>query len=59
MYIADEDVARIAKQITASGSEIETLSAGPKHQIDTTKLRALGMEFGQRALLERTVREML
>lgn len=59
MYIADEEVARIAKRITGSDSEIEMLNTGPKHQIDTTKLRAMGMEFGGRALLEKTVREML
>jgi len=59
MYVADQDVARIAKDITGSASVIQGRNAGAKHQIDTSKLRALGMEFGGRALLERTVREML
>jgi hypothetical protein len=52
-------VAAVAKQITGSESEIKMLNRGPKHRIDTTKLRALGMAFGGRALLEQTVREML
>ncbi len=55
MYIADQDVAEIAKQITGSNSFIEQLNKGPKHQIDTSKLRALGMTFGGRAILEETV----
>ncbi len=58
-YIADEEVATIAKQISGSSSEIQTLNKGPKHQIDTSKLRALGMEFGGRALLEKTVAELI
>jgi hypothetical protein len=40
-------------------SEIEHTNKGPRHQIDTSKLRALGMEFGGRALLEDTVRQMV
>ncbi|MFH1108321.1 MAG: NAD(P)-dependent oxidoreductase [Planctomycetota bacterium] len=59
LYVADQEVAAVAKQITGSESEIKMLNKGPKHRIDTTKLRALGMTFGGRALLEQTVREML
>lgn len=59
MYVADQDVARIAKDITGSASVIQDRNHGTKHQIDTSKLRSLGMGFGGRALLERTVREML
>lgn len=58
-YIADQDVAEIAKRLTGSGSRIERLNQGPKNQIDTTKIRALGMTFGGASLLEQTVREML
>jgi nucleoside-diphosphate-sugar epimerase len=57
-YIAEQDVARIAKQVTGGQSDIESLNQGPKHQIDTRKLRALGMEFGGQARLEQTVREL-
>ena len=59
MYIAQQEVALIARQITGSRSVIKRLNQGPKHQIDTSKLRALGMEFGGRAKLEETVRQLL
>ncbi len=58
-YIAEQEVAAIAKEITGSASVIEPLNKGPKHQIETSKLRALGMLFGGRSLLERTVRQLL
>lgn len=59
MYIAEQDIADIAKKLTGSSSEIEHTNKGPKNQIDTSKLRALGMEFGGRALLEDTVKQMV
>ena len=59
MYIAEQDVAQIARELTGSNSEIDKLNKGPKHQIETGKLRALGMTFGGRALLEQTVRELI
>jgi nucleoside-diphosphate-sugar epimerase len=58
-YIADQEVAEIAKQLTDSKNTIERRNQGPKNQIDTSRLRALGMTFGGRALLEQTVCEML
>lgn len=59
MYIAAQDVATIAKQITGSASRIDTLARKPRHQIDTSRIRALGMTFGGEKLLEETVRAML
>ncbi len=59
IYVAAQQVAQIARQITASGSSIAELNKGPKHHIDTSKLRALGMAFGGRALLEKTVYELV
>jgi nucleoside-diphosphate-sugar epimerase len=59
MYIAEQEVADIARKLTGMSSEIEHTNKGPRHQIDTSKLRALGMEFGGRALLEDTVRQMV
>jgi nucleoside-diphosphate-sugar epimerase len=58
-YISEEQVARIAKELTGSASVIANLNRGPKHQIDTAKLRALGMTFGGEPLLRETVREMV
>ncbi|UCG31974.1 MAG: NAD(P)-dependent oxidoreductase [Phycisphaerales bacterium] len=57
-YVAEQDVARIAKAITGSRSEIADLNRGPKHQIETGKLRALGMTFGGRRLLETTIADL-
>ncbi len=59
MYISDEMVARIARGLTGSDSRISNLNTGPKNQIDTGKLRALGMTFGGQELLEQTVRDLL
>lgn len=58
-YIAEQDVALTAKKITGSRGEIALLNKGPKNQIDTSKLRALGMTFGGAARLEETVRQLL
>ncbi len=35
LYVAEEQVARIARELTGSPSEISALNRGPKHQIDT------------------------
>lgn len=59
MYISDQTVAEIARRLTGSASRIANLNKGPKHQIDTSKLRALGMTFGGEALLEKTIGELL
>ena len=59
MYISEEEVARVAVELTGSRSPVSTLNKGPKHQISTDKLRALGMKFGGRELLKETVHQML
>lgn len=59
MYISDEEVARIAKRLTGSASTISDRNKGPKNQIVTDKIRRLGMFFGGRPLLEKTVEQML
>lgn len=59
LYVADQDVARIARDITGSRSQIADLNRGPKSQILTDKLRSLGMSFGGRPLLEATIRELI
>jgi nucleoside-diphosphate-sugar epimerase len=58
-YVAEQDVARIAGELTGSPGEIADLNRGPKHQIDTRKLRALGMAFGGEPLLRCTVQELV
>jgi nucleoside-diphosphate-sugar epimerase len=46
LNVAEEQVARIAKELTRSRSTIAPLNRGPKHQIATQKIRAVGMTFG-------------
>jgi nucleoside-diphosphate-sugar epimerase len=58
-YVSEEQVARIAKELTGSASAVSDLNRGPKHQIDTGRLRALGMTFGGEALLRRTAQELI
>ena len=57
-YVAEQEVARIAKGLTNSPSTVADLNRGPKHQIDNQKIRALGMTFGGEELLRRTVEEL-
>jgi nucleoside-diphosphate-sugar epimerase len=59
LYIADQDVARIARTLAGSKSDIADLNVGPKNKIATGKLRALGMTFGGEPLLRRTVQELV
>jgi nucleoside-diphosphate-sugar epimerase len=58
-YVAEEEVARIAKEMSGSSSVIHMLNRGPKNQIQTGKLRGLGMTFGGEALLRQTVGELV
>ncbi|HEY2910466.1 MAG TPA: NAD(P)-dependent oxidoreductase, partial [Gemmataceae bacterium] len=59
MYVAEEKVARIAKDLSGSSSAISDLNRGPKHQIETRKIRALGMTFGGEELLRRTIEQLV
>jgi nucleoside-diphosphate-sugar epimerase len=59
LYVAEQHVAEIAKELTGSRCAIADLNRGPKHQIDTHKLRALGMTFGGEPMLRRTVAELV
>jgi nucleoside-diphosphate-sugar epimerase len=58
-YIAEQEVAHIAKELTVSSSTIADLNKGPKNQIRTDKLCALGMRFGGEPVLRRTVAELV
>jgi nucleoside-diphosphate-sugar epimerase len=59
LYVAEEQVARIARELTGSASAVSDLNRGPKYQIDTKKLRGLGMSFGGEGLLRRTVAQLV
>jgi nucleoside-diphosphate-sugar epimerase len=58
-YVAEEEVARIAKELSGSGSTISKSNRGPKHQIVTEKIRSLGMTFGGETLLRQTIGELV
>jgi nucleoside-diphosphate-sugar epimerase len=58
-YIAEQEVATIAKELTRSPSAIADLNRGPKHQIVTDKIRTLGMTFGGDAKLRQTVDDLV
>lgn len=59
MYVSEQRVAEIAREAAGVDCEIADLNAGPKNQIQTDKLRALGMTFGGEPLLEQTIRELV
>jgi nucleoside-diphosphate-sugar epimerase len=59
LYVAEEHVAQIAKELLGSASRIDRLNKGPKHQIDTKKIRALGMTFGGQPTLRATIAELV
>lgn len=58
-YISEYEVATIAKDLTHSTAPIEGFAPTTKNEIVTAKIRALGMTFGGRPLLEETVRELV
>lgn len=58
-YVAEKTVAEMAREISGGGAEIRGENAGPKHQIDTTRIRELGMRFGGQPLLRRTVEQLV
>jgi len=58
-YISEHEVASIAKEISGSKSIIHGEAPYPKNQIETEKIKKLGMEFGGKALLKKTIEELL
>jgi nucleoside-diphosphate-sugar epimerase len=59
MYIAEQTVARLAKEISGSTAEVSGDNAGAKNQIDTGKIQELGMTFGGEPLLRKTVEQLI
>jgi len=58
-YVSQWEVARMAKEFSGSDCKIEGEAKQPKHQIETGKLHALGMEFGGATLLRDTVARLV
>jgi nucleoside-diphosphate-sugar epimerase len=59
LYVSQWDVAHLAREISGSSATIEGKQTAPKHQIVTGKIKSLGMAFGGRPLLEKTIRELV
>ena len=59
MYISEYHVAEMAARLSGSSATIHGESPRPKHEIETGKIRSLGVTFGGEPLLERTVTEIL
>jgi nucleoside-diphosphate-sugar epimerase len=60
LYVADRDVAAIVQGLTgAVGPLHDSPLKPPGNVMETGRLRALGMRFGGRPLLERTVAELV
>ena len=57
--IAKRDVAAIAKGLSGTDAAIVGNHYSPKHQIETGKLRSLGMTFGGESLLRETVAQLV
>ena len=59
IYISEWDVAALAKDCSGAKTVIGGAQTRPKHQIETEKLRRLGMTFGGQELLRRTVEQLV
>ena len=54
-YISEWEVAHLARELAGTESVIEGGQTSPKHEIETGKLRSLGMSFGGSELLRETI----
>lgn len=58
-YVSQHEVASLAKELSGSDAIVEGEASAPKHQIDTTRIRNLGVTFGGTKRLRATLEEML
>ena len=58
-YISELDVATLAKELTGSSAEIRGSQTRPKNEIDTQRIRGLGMQFGGEPLLRSTIQQLI
>jgi nucleoside-diphosphate-sugar epimerase len=59
LYVSQWDVAHLAKLYSGSQAIIQGGQTTPKNQIETSKIRSLGMTFGGRDQLEQTIGQMV
>lgn len=58
-YISQYEVATIAKEISASGATIIGEASAPKNQIETKRIRGLGVRFGGTERLRSTIEQLV
>ena len=58
-YVSQFEVAEIAKELAGSQSEIRGERTVPKNEIDTSKIRELGMKFGGTEKLRATIGQLI
>ena len=58
-YISDDQVAEIAAQLTGRIANVDGRAAPNKHEIDTHKIRSLGMSFRGESLLRSTIKALI
>ncbi|MCA9247871.1 MAG: SDR family oxidoreductase, partial [Planctomycetales bacterium] len=58
-YTSHYEVATLAQQLAGASGPIEGGPTRPRHEIETGKLRALGMQFGGEQLLASTIEELV
>ncbi len=59
LYVSEWDVAHLAKAISKSDATIQGTQTSPNHQIETGKLRGLGMSFGGKQQLKETIEALV
>jgi nucleoside-diphosphate-sugar epimerase len=59
LYVSQWDVAHRVRELYGASATIRGRQTSPKNQIETGKLRALGMDFGGREQWERTITELV
>lgn len=58
-YVSQHEVASLAQQISGSSAPIQGQASTPKHQIETGKIQALGMQFGGQPKLHATIESLV
>ena len=58
-YVSEYEVASLARRAAGGTGVVDGEETHPKHQIDTARIRSLGMTFGGAPLLERTIAQLV
>ena len=58
-YVSQFEVATLAKKLSGSGAVIEGEITRPKNEIDHSKIKSVGMEFGGDELLKTTIQQLV